>query len=234
MVQQLLYSFVLNFGPREIFFSLLGERVLLSCEYKGGGLVIGLLHGCPEVVLERVSDGLDVGVLDVRLFALILIVVRVASPVTPRLLELLANMLERVDHDAEVVKALVRDMVVKVLLEGEVHLLEDVVPRDISPRAAAHGCRSVLVPNLANTGRHHVDSCGLLDGVRGVLVLVRGVEEWKKVAPRPVERLVVVAADHVTDREPRKEQLVEEPHKDTKPDMHTMHTMGPCGLWVLR
>ena len=56
----------------------------------------------------------------------------------------------------------------------------------------------------------------MLGGVRGVLVLVRGAEEWKKVAPRPVERLVVVAADRVADREPRKEQLVEEPHKDTK------------------
>ena len=183
---------------------------------KSGGLVIDLLHGCPEVILERIDDGLDVGVLDVRVFAMILIVIRVVSPVTPRLLELLANMLERVDHGARVVKALVRDMVVKVLLEGEVHLLEDVVPRDVSPRATAHGCRSVLAPHLANIGAHHVDSCGLLDGLRGLLVLVRGAEEWKKVAPRPVERRVAVAANRVTDREPWKEQLVDEPHNDTK------------------
>ena len=145
---------------------------------------------------------------------MILFVARVASPVTPRLLELLANVLERVDHDAEVVKALFCDMVAKVLLEGEVHLLEDVVPRDVSSRATAHGCRSVLVPNLAHIGTHHVDSCGLLDGVRGVQVLVRGAEEWSKVAPRPVERLVVVVADRVADRGPWKQELVEEPHKD--------------------
>jgi len=147
---------------------------------------------------------------------MILFVVRVASPVTPRLLELLANVLERVEHGAEVVKALFRDMVVKLLLEGKVHLLEDVVPRDVSPRATGHGCRSVLVPNPAHIGTHHVDSCGLLDGVRGVQVLVRGAEEWNKVAPRPAERLVVVAADRVADREPRKQELVNEPHKEAK------------------
>ena len=139
VVEQLLHSFGLNFGPRENFVFLISERVLLSCECEGGGFVIGLLHGSSEVILERVDDGLDVGVLDVRVFPMILFVVRVVSSVTPRLLDLLANVLERVDHDAEVAKALFRDMVVKVLLEGDVHFLEDVVPRDVSPRATAHG-----------------------------------------------------------------------------------------------
>ena len=213
VVEQLFHSFVPNFGPRENFVFLLSERFLLSCECKGGGLVIDLLHGSAEMILERVDEGLDVGAFDVRVFAMILFIVRVASPVAPRLLELLADVLERVDHDAEVVKALVRDMVVKLLVEGEVHLPEDVVPRDVSPRATAPGCRSVLVPNLANIGTDHVGSCGLLDGVRGVLVFVRGAEEWKKVAPRPVERPVVVATDCVADCEPRKQELMEELHE---------------------
>ena len=216
VVEQLLHSFGLHFGPRELVLFHLSERVLLSCKCEGGGLVIDLLHGSSEVILERADDDFDVGVLDVRVFPMILFVVQIASPVALRLLELLANVLERVDHDAEVVKALFRDMVVKVLFEGEVNLLEDVVPRDVSPRATGHGFRSVLVPNLAHIRTHHVDSCGLSDGVRGVQVLVRGAEEWNKVAPRPVGHLVVVAADRVADREPRKQELVEEPHKDAK------------------
>ena len=216
VVEQAHHSFVLNFGPRELVLLRLSERVLGACECEGGGLAIGLLHVSSEVLLERVDDDLDVGVLDVRVFPMILNVVWVTSSVTPSLFELFSDVLQRVDHDAEVVKALVCDMVVKVLLEVEVHLLEDIVPRDVSPRATAHGCRSVLVPNLAHIGTHHVDSCGLLDGIRCVLVLVSGAEEWKKVAPRPVERLVVVAADPVADREPRKQELVEEPHQDAK------------------
>ena len=183
VVEQALHSFVLNFGPRELVLFRLSERVLDACACEGGGLAIGLVHVSSEVHLERVDDDLDVGVLDVRVFPMILLVVWVPGTVAQRLLELLANVLQRVDHGAEVVKALFCDVVVKVLLEVEVHLLEDVVPRDVSPRATHHGCGSVLVPNLAHIGAHHVGSCGLLDGIRGVLVLVRGAEEWKKVAP---------------------------------------------------
>ena len=44
----------------------------------------------------------------------------------------------------------------------------------------------------------------------------RGTEQRDEVAPRPVERLVVVTSDRVADREPQKQELVEEPHKDAK------------------
>ena len=62
VVEQLLHSFGLNFGPRELVLFLLSERVLLSCECEGGGLVIDLLHGSFEVILESVGDDLDVGI----------------------------------------------------------------------------------------------------------------------------------------------------------------------------
>ena len=78
VVEQLFHSFGLNFGSRENFVFLLSERVLLSCECEGGRLSIGLLHGSFEVILERVDDCLDVGVLDVRIFPMVLFVVRQA------------------------------------------------------------------------------------------------------------------------------------------------------------
>ena len=145
---------------------------------------------------------------------MIIFVVRVANSMTPRLLELLANVFQRVDHDAELAKPLVRDVSLYVLLERQVHLLEHVVPRDVSTRTTAHGCRSVLVPNCADVGTHHVHTSGLLDGICGILVLVRRAEQWYKVLPRPVERLVVVAPDRVSDREPRKQELMEQLDQD--------------------
>ena len=107
---QFLHSFVPNFGPRETVALVRSERVLGACDNKGGGLLIDLLDGSPEVLLKRVHDGLHIGVLDVRIFPMIIFVVRVANAMTPRLLELLANVFQRVDHDAELAKPLVRDV----------------------------------------------------------------------------------------------------------------------------
>ena len=56
----------------------------------------------------------------------------------------------------------------------------------------------------------------MLHAVCSTLVLARGTEQRDEVAPRPIERLVVVTADRVADREPRKQELVEEPHQDAK------------------
>ena len=60
----ILHSFVLYFGPRELVLFRLSERVLDACACEGGGLAIDLLHVSSEVLLERVDDDLDVGVLD--------------------------------------------------------------------------------------------------------------------------------------------------------------------------
>ena len=77
VVEQLVHSFVRNFGPREKAALIRSERVLCSCECEGGGLVLHLVDGPPEMVLERVDDLFDVGVLDVRVFPMIVFVVRV-------------------------------------------------------------------------------------------------------------------------------------------------------------
>ena len=106
-----------------------------------------------------------------------------------------------------------------------------VVPRDVPagapchrrrpvlvPNATApcHRCRPVLVPNATDRRTHHVNCGSLLYAVCSVLVLVCGTEQRDEIAPRPIEHLVVVTAERVADREPRKQELVEEPHQDAK------------------
>ena len=85
VVEEVVHSFLLNFAPRELVRAgHLSERVLVAFTFEGGGLAIDLLHGSSEVVFERVDDDLDVGVLDVRVFPMILFVVWIPGSVAPR------------------------------------------------------------------------------------------------------------------------------------------------------
>ena len=166
--------------------------------------------------LQRADENLDVRILHVRVLAGSIFVVWVPGSMAPRLLELLPDMFQRVDHDAELIEPLFGDGTAEELLVAQVHLLEHVVPRDVPAGAPCHRCRPVLVPNATDRRTHHVNCGSLLYAVCSVLVLVCGTEQRGEIAPRPIERLVVVTADRVADREPRKQELVEEPHQDAK------------------
>ena len=63
-----------------------------------------------------------------------------------------------------------------------------------------------------------------------VLVLVRCTEQGGEVAPRPIKRAVAVTSGRVADREPRKQELVEQAHEGTKKLKCTPWVRAGCGF----
>ena len=106
---QVLHSFLFGFVPSKLAALVRRERVGSLGLGERSGLVAGFVFAPPKVSLQRVDENLDVPFLHVRVLAGSIFVVWVTGSVAPSLFELLPDVLQRVDHDAEVIEPLFGD-----------------------------------------------------------------------------------------------------------------------------
>ena len=123
-----------------------------------------------KVPIERLDQSADVGQLDVRELTPLL-VVEVVVDAPPREFESLADVLDGVDHHVELEEARFGDVAGQVRLEREVHLFENVVPRDVAPLAAYHTGSAPVFPDCPGRGTHHVDNGRDLHSKRSIVRL---------------------------------------------------------------
>ena len=164
---EILHTVVLDVGGRK-FVHVRNERVLAPDAEELD--VVDHRRRGPEVIIERLDQSVDVGLLDVRVLAPLL-VVEVVVDAPPRGFESLANVLDGVDHHAELKGARFGGVAGQACLEREVHLLEDVVPRDVAPLAACHAGSVPVIPDFPDRRTHHVDDGRDLHRIRSIVRL---------------------------------------------------------------
>ena len=100
---QVLHSFMFDFVSRKQEALVHRERVRSAGVGERGGLLVGFVFGPPKVGLQRADENLDVRALHVRVLAGSIFVVWVPGSVAPSLFELHVDVLQHVNHDAEVI-----------------------------------------------------------------------------------------------------------------------------------
>ena len=141
---EIFHAIVLDLVGRKLL-HVRSERVLAP--YAEELDVVDHVRRGPEVVIERLGQSADVDLLDVRVLAH-LFVVEVVLDTPPRQFESLADVLDGVDHHAKLQEARFGGVAGHLRLEREVHLLEDVVSRDVAPLAACHAGSAPVIPDF--------------------------------------------------------------------------------------